>query len=107
MLYTFSKQTREAFEDAMGLDLTQFYDELCSSKVQECLVTLLEIEHARGFEQGLNASKDDMDALLEEQYNAGYDDAMSEYTQSRDDAYNEGFGQALQAAQDAILHIGR
>lgn len=107
MRYTFDKQIREAFEDTTGLSLTQFYDELCSSKVQECLVTLLEIAQARGFEQGLNASKNDMDALLEEQYNAGYDDAMADYTKSRDEAYEEGYGQALQAAQDAILHIGR
>lgn len=106
-MYTFSKQTRDKFLEEVGIDLTYFFDELCSRKVQEAIVALTEIEYARGRNDGKAVNQDDFDALMEEQYNAGYDDAMEEYTKSRDDAYNEGFGQALQEAQDAILHIGR
>ncbi len=106
-MYTFSKQTREKFLEEVGLDLTCFFDELCSRKVQDAIVALAEIEYARGHNDGAVVNQDDIDALMEEQYNCGYDDAMDEYTQSRDQAYNEGFGQALQEAQDAILQIGR
>lgn len=106
-MYTFSRQTREKFLEEVGIDITYFFDELCSRKVQDAIVALTEIEYARGYDDGKTASQDDFDALMEEQYNAGYDDAMNEYTNSHEDAYNEGFGQALQAAQDAILHIGR
>ena len=106
-MYTFSKQTRDKFLEEVGIDLTYFFDELCSRKMQDAIVALAEIEYARGHNDGTQASKDDFDALMEEQYNAGYDDAMKEYTMSRDDAYNEGFGQALEEVQNAILHIGR
>ena len=106
-MYTFSKQTRDKFLEEVGIDLTYFYDELCSRKVQEAIVALTEIEYARGHNDGADAREEDIDALMEEQYNCGYDDAMDEYTNSREDAYNEGFGQALQEVQDAILHIGR
>ena len=102
-MYTFSKQTREKFLEEVGIDLTYFFDELCSRKVQDAIVALTEIEYNRG----LDANTDDIDALMEQQYNCGYDDAMRDYTESRDQAYNEGFDQALQEAQDAILHIGR
>ena len=102
-MYTFSRQTREKFLEEVGIDLTYFFDELCSRKVQDAIVALTEIEYNRG----RDASADDIDALMEQQYNCGYDDAMRDYTESRDQAYNEGFGQALQEAQDAILHIGR
>lgn len=103
-MYTFSKQTRDRFLEEVGIDLTYFFDELCSRKMQDAIVALTEIEYTRGHNDGTAV---DIDALMEEQYNCGYDDAMDDYTQSRDDAYNEGFGQALQEAQDAILHIGR
>ena len=106
-MYTFSKQTCDKFLEEVGIDLTYFFDELCSRKVQDAIVALTEIEYARGHNDGTQVSKDDIDALMEEQYNHGYDDAMEEYTTSRNDAYNEGFGQALEAVQDAILHIGR
>ena len=106
-MYTFSKQTRDRFLEEVGIDLTYFFDELCSRKVQEAIAALTEIEYARGHNDGTDAREEDIDALMEEQYNRGYDDAMDEYTNSREDAYNEGYGQALQDAQDAILHIGR
>ena len=106
-MYTFNKQTRNKFLEEVGIDLTYFFDELCSRKVQEAIAALTEIEYARGYNDGKGENQGDFDALMEEQYNAGYDDAMKEYTMSRDDAYNEGFGQALQEVQDAILHIGR
>lgn len=102
-MYTFSKQTRDRFLEEVGIDLTYFFDELCSRKVQEAIAALTEIEYARGHNDGTDAREEDIDALMEEQYNRGYDDAMD----SREDAYNEGYGQALQDAQDAILHIGR
>ena len=102
-MYTFSKQTRDRFLEEVGIDLTYFFDELCSRKVQEAIVALTEIEYARGHNDGTDAREEDIDALMEEQYNRGYDDAMD----SREDAYNEGYGQALQEVQDAILHIGR
>lgn len=107
MLYTFTRQTREEFEKKMGLDLTQFYDELCSRKVQEAIVALVEIEYARGHNDGAAESQEDIDTLMEEQYNRGYDDAIDNRADACDQAYNEGFGQALQEVQDAILHIGR
>ena len=100
-MYTFSRQTREKFLEEVGIDLTYFYDELCSRKVQEAIVALAEIEYSRG----LNESKDDIDALMEQQYNCGYEDAMRDCDTSRDEAYNEGYECALQEAQDAILHI--
>ena len=106
-MYTFSKQTRDKFLEEVGIDLTYFYDEFCSRKVQEAIVALAEIEYARGHDDGAGTREEDIDAMMEEQYNCGYDDAMNEYTNSREDAYNEGYGQALQDAQDAILHIGR
>jgi hypothetical protein len=106
-MYSFTKQTRDKFLEKVGLDLTYFYDELCSHKEQEAIVALAEIEYARGHNDGTAVSQDDIDTLMEEQYNRGYDDAMDDYVESRDDAYNEGYGQALQEAQDAILHIGR
>lgn len=106
-MYTFSKQARDKFLEEVGIDLTYFYDELCSRKVQEAIVALAEIEYARGLDDGAVVREEDIDAMMEEQYNCGYDDAMNEYTNSREDAYNEGYGQALQDAQDAILHIGR
>lgn len=102
-MYTFSKQTRDKFLEEVGIDLTYFFDELCSRKVQDAIIALTEIEYARGRNDGKAVNQDDFDALMEEQYNAGYDDAMD----SCEDAYNEGYGQALQDAQDAILHIGR
>lgn len=102
-MYTFSKQTREKFLEEVGIDLTYFFDELCSRKMQDAIVALTEIEYNRG----LNDGAGDTDALMEKQYNCGYDDAMRDYTESRDQAYNEGFGQALQEVEDAILHIGR
>lgn len=102
-MYTFSKQTRDKFLEEVGIDLTYFYDELCSRKVQEAIVALTEIEYARGHDDGVDAREEDIDALMEEQYNCGYDDALD----SREDAYDEGYAQALQDAQDAILHIGR
>lgn len=102
-MYTFTRQTREMFEKETGMDLTQFYDELCSRKVQEAIIALTEIEYKRGYE----AREDDIDTLLEEQYNRGYNDAVDNHADSCDQAYNEGYGQALQDAQDAILHIGR
>ena len=102
-MYTFNKQTCEKFLEKVGLDLTYFYDEFCSRKVQDAIVALAEIEYNRGFNDGT----DDIDALMEEQYNHGYDDATHDYTESYDQAYNEGFGQALQEVQDTILHIGR
>ena len=102
-MYTFSKQTRDKFLEEVGIDLTYFFDELCSRKVQDAIIALTEIEYARGRNDGADAREEDIDALMEEQYNRGYDDAMD----SCEDAYNEGYGQALQDAQDAILHIGR
>lgn len=102
-MYTFSKQTRDKFLEEVGIDLTYFYDELCSRKVQEAIVALTEIEYKRGYE----AREDDIDTLMEEQYNRGYDDAIDNRADACDEAYNEGYGQALQDAQDAILHIGR
>lgn len=102
-MYTFSKQTREKFLKEVGIDLTYFFDELCSRKVQDAIIALTEIEYNRG----LDASADDIDALMEQQYNCGYDDAMRDYTESRDQAYDEGFEHGLQEAQDAILHIRR
>lgn len=102
-MYTFSKQTRDKFLEEVGIDLTYFFDELCSRKVQDAIIALTEIEYARGHNDGTDAREEDIDALMEEQYNRGYEDAMD----SREDAYNEGYGQALQDAQDAILHIGR
>lgn len=101
-MYTFSRQTREKFLEETGLDITYFFDELCSRRVQDAIVALTEIEYKRGLDDD-----NDVDALLEQQYNCGYDDAMRDCEESRDQAYNEGFGQALQEAQDAILHIGR
>lgn len=102
-MYTFSKQTRDKFLEEVGIDLTYFFDELCSRKVQDAIIALTEIEYNRGFD----ASTNNMDALMEQQYDCGYDDAMRDCEESRDQAYNEGFGQALQEVQDAILHIGR
>lgn len=102
-MYTFSRQTREKFLEEVGIDLTYFFDELCSRKVQDAIIALTEIEYKRGLDDGTN----DIDALMEQQYNCGYDDAMRDCEESHDQAYNEGFGQALQEAQDAILHIGR
>ena len=102
-MYTFSKQTRDKFLEEVGIDLTYFYDELCSRKVQEAIVALTEIEYARGHDDGVDSREEEIDALMEEQYNCGYDDALD----SREDAYDEGYAQALQDAQDAILHIGR
>lgn len=102
-MYTFSRQTRDKFLEEVGIDLTYFFDELCSRRIQDAIIALTEIEYNRG----LHDSKDDIDALMEQQYNCGYDDAMRDCAESRDQAYNEGFGQALQEVQDAILHIGR
>lgn len=102
-MYTFNEQTRDRFSEEIGIDLTYFYDELCSRKVQEAIVALTEIEYARGHDDGVDAREEDIDALMEEQYNCGYDDALD----SREDAYDEGYAQALQDARDAILHIGR
>ena len=106
-MYTFSRQTREKFLEKVGIDLTYFFDELCSRRIQDAIIALTEIEYARGHNDGTAVNQNDIDTLMEEQYNRGYDDAMEEYTTSRDQAYDEGFGQALQEVQDAILHIGR
>lgn len=106
-MYTFNKQTREKFLEEVGLDLTYFFDELCSRRAQDAIVALTEIEYARGHNDGVAVNQDDIDALMEKQYNCGYDDAMRDYTESRDQAYNEGFGQALQEVEAAILNIGR
>lgn len=100
-MYTFNEQTRDRFSEEIGIDLTYFFDEVCSRKMQEAIVALVEIEYTRGYNDGTAAGEEDVDVLMEEQYNRGYDDAMD----NANDAYDEGYSDALQDVQDAILHI--
>ena len=112
----FENEINNRFMERTGKNLEEILNE-SFSQIQEFIATLIEvgrecyeegrrIEHDRGYEEGYESRGEDINALLIEQHDVGYNEAMEICEQKSEEAYKEGYRAAVQRMQDAILHVG-